>query len=187
MDDEGIIALYFQRDQQAVAETAKRYGDLLFRISFNVLANRQDAEECVNDAYRSAWEHIPPARPRQLSVYLGRIVRRVSIDRWREQHARKRGGGQLILALDELEGTLSGGDMPEELLLKKELAGLLNTFLRALPDTERRVFIRRYWYLEPVRDIARDFGFSSSKVKSMLARTRKKLKKILLSEGGYDL
>ncbi len=183
MDDKRIIDLYFKRSEEALAETERKYGPYLFKIANGILGDREDAQECVNDTYSSAWDAIPPHRPAILSTFLGKITRRIAIDRLRRQTAVKRGGGALPLALEELEDCVSSkGDVEEE-LLRRELVECFNRFLDTLPATERRVFLRRYWYLDPIGDIAKQFGFTESKVTAMLHRTRKKLKFVLEKEG----
>lgn len=183
MDDEQIIALYFERNENAISETEKKYGRYLASISFNILASEEDARECVNDTLYSAWNSIPPNRPSMLSTYLGKIIRHLSIDRWRRDKAAKRGGGQIPLALDELEEcALGSGDFTDE-IIKQELMDKINSLIKELPETERRVFLRRYWYLDSIDSIAEAFGFSAGKVKSMLLRTRRKLRKMLAGEG----
>ena len=183
MEDQQIVDLYFALDEQAVAQTSAKYGKYCFQIAYNILSHRRDAEEAVNDTYLGAWRSIPPHRPQRLSTYLGKITRRVSIEKWKANHAQKRGGGEVILALQELGECIPGGETPEQAMEMKELTARINQFLKMLPDTEQKVFINRYWYLTPVKSIARDFGFSESKVKSMLSRTRGKLKAYLQKEG----
>lgn len=187
MTDTEIIELYFCRSEQAIEETAIHYGHLFYRIAYNILTNREDAEECVSDTYLTAWNTIPPTRPNRLGVFLSKVTRRLSIDKWRKNTAVKRGGGQLTLALEELEGSLSAQSDVEEHYLQQELTELLNRFLLGLPEQERNVFICRYWYLDSIREISQDFGFTQGKVKSMLMRTRNKLRTYLEKEGGYDL
>ena len=182
MDDSRIIELYWQRAEQAVVETDAKYGGYCYAIAYNILSNREDAEESVSDTYLAAWRSIPPKRPSILSAFLGKITRYISLDRWKSRSAYKRGGGEVPLALEELEDCVSGGESPEETLLRRELVMRLNRFLEELPETERRVFLCRYWYLDSVSDIARRFGFSESKVTSMLHRTRQKLRKSLEKE-----
>ena len=183
MEDTQIVDLYFARDEQAISETAYKYGKYLFTIANNILLSRPDAEETVNDTYLGAWRSIPPHRPNRLSTYLGKITRRSALEKWKAAHARKRGGGEVPLALDELSECIPGGETPEQTIELKELTRILNSFIKALPETEQRIFVCRYWYLYPVKSIARDFGFSESKVKSMLSRTRTKLKHHLEKEG----
>lgn len=187
MNDSQILDLYFDRSELAISETASRYGPYCHTIAYNVLCSNQDAEECVSDTYLTAWNQIPPQRPHCLSAYLGKITRNLSIDRLRRNTAAKRGGGQFLLAIDEMDRTLVGTQDLEETVIRTELTEAINTYLRTLPDTERRVFICRYFYLDSIPDIARQFGFGQSKVKSMLLRTRKKLCAYLSTQGGYDL
>ena len=183
MEDVQIVDLYFARCEQAISETAQKYGKYLFSIAYNILSSNRDSEEAVNDTYMGAWRSIPPHRPDRLSTYLGKITRRVSLEKWKAAHTQKRGGGEPLLALEELGECISGGDTPERTMERKELTQYLNVFIKSLPETEQRVFVCRYWYLYPVKTIARDFGFSESKVKSMLSRIRGKLKIHLEKEG----
>jgi len=183
MEDHQIVDLYWQRNENAIAETAAKYGNYLYGISNHILQNAEDAEECVNDTYNDAWQSMPPHRPSILSTFLGKITRRISIDLWRKHSAEKRGGGVIPLALDELEECVSGtGDVEGE-VERLELQKMLNDFLLALPQTERVVFMRRYWYMDSVSDIAGRFACSESKVKSMLYRTRNRLRAMLEKEG----
>ncbi|MBR5114263.1 MAG: sigma-70 family RNA polymerase sigma factor [Oscillospiraceae bacterium] len=183
MEDDRIIDLYWQRNESAISETAAKYGKYLHSISYRILLNTEDAEECVNDTYNDAWRSMPPYRPSVLSTFLGKITRRISIDLWRKYSAEKRGGGVMALALDELEECVSGtGDVETE-IERLALQNKLNGFLSALPRVERQVFVCRYWYMDPISDIAKQFAFSESKVKSMLFRTRNKLRTMLAKEG----
>ena len=183
MDDQRIVELYWSRSESAVLETDKKYGTYLNSISYNILASREDAQECVNDTYHNAWNAMPPTRPSILSTFLGKITRRLSIDRWRRLNAEKRGGGELTLTLDELEDCVSGSGSVEDEIERQELQKLLSDFLDMLPVTERRVFLCRYWYMDSIQSIALQFGFSQSKVASMLHRTRAKLRTVLEKEG----
>lgn len=183
MDDSTIVQLYFDRSEEAITETDRKYGSYCYTIAYNVLANREDAEESVSDTYLAAWNNMPPRRPSILSTFLGKITRRISIDRWRSRSACKRGGGETPLALDELQECVSGEETPEQALMRKQLAMRFNLFLETLPSTERNVFLCRYWYLDPIAQIAAQFGFSESKVNAMLYRSRGKLRTILEKEG----
>lgn len=183
MDDKAIIELYFSRSESAISETADKYGSYCYSIAYNILTNNEDAEESVSDTYMAAWNAMPPRRPSILATFLGKITRHLSIDRWRSRNAYKRGGGEMVLALEELGDCISGGETPEKVYARKQLAALFNRFLESLPETERSVFLCRYWYLDPVTDIAEHFAFTESKVKSMLHRTRGKLRKELEKEG----
>lgn len=183
MEDQKIIDLYWQRSEQAIQETDSKYGGYCYCIAYNILANREDSEESVSDTYLAAWRAIPPKRPGILQAFLGKITRHLSIDRWRRRTAEKRGGGEIVLALEELEDCLSDGLSAEDAVQKKELTVFINRFLDALPETERNVFLCRYWYVDAVQDIADAFGFSVGKVNSMLFRTRQKLRRALEKEG----
>ena len=183
MEDDRIVDLYWQRSENAVSETAEKYGKYLHSISYQILHNAEDAEECVNDTYNDAWQSMPPHRPSVLSTFLGKITRRISIDLWRKYSAEKRGGGTAALALDELEECVSGTEDVMTEVERLELQRKLNDFLLTLPQTERQVFMCRYWYMDPVSDIAKQFAFSESKIKSMLYRTRNKLRAVLEKEG----
>jgi len=183
MDDKSILDLYWQRSENAIAETASKYGAYCYSIAYNILSSREDSEESVNDTYLAAWNSMPPKRPTVLSAFLGKITRYISLDRWKQRSRLKRGGGELPLCLEELEGCLSGEESPEDKLLRRETAASINRFLDSLPETERKVFLCRYWYFDSTAEIASRFGFSESKVLSMLHRTRGKLSRHLTKEG----
>ena len=183
MEDAHIVELYWQRKESAISETAAKYGKYLNSISYRILLNAEDAEECVNDTYKDAWQSMPPHRPSILSAFLGKITRRISVDLWRRYSAEKRGGGVMALALEELEECVSGTEDAATEAERLELQRKLNGFLLALPQIDRRVFMCRYWYMDPISDIAKQFACSESKVKSMLYRTRNKLRAMLEKEG----
>ena len=183
MDDNGIIGLYWERSERAITETANKYNGYCYSIAYNILANKEDSEESVSDTWLTAWNVIPPRRPSVLAAFLGKITRHISIDRWRVRTAQKRGGGEVTVALDELGECVSGGLSPEQAVERKELVTSFNRFLDTLSETERSVFLCREWYLDTVPAIALSFGFSKSKVTSMLHRTRKKLRVHLEKEG----
>jgi len=183
MDDKGIIGLYFARNEQAIDETARKYGSYCFSIASNILTSREDAEESVNDTYLDAWNSIPPHIPNSLALFLGKITRRISIDRYRYRNAQKRGGGEMELVLDELYQCIADGSDPETEYEKVQLTRVIREFVKDLPGNERKVFLCRYWYMDPVRAIGKRFGYSESKVKSMLYRTREKLREALRKEG----
>ena len=181
-DDQKIIELYINRSEQALSETAGKYGRYCLSIAYGILQSHEDAQECVSDAYLTAWNAIPPRRPADLGTYLGKITRNLSIDRLRTRSREKRGGGEIPLALEELEEVVAGSDSPENQAVRKELVAGLNRFLGELTQQERYVFVRRYWYLDSLGDIAKSTGFSGSKVSSMLYRLRGRLKKQLIKE-----
>ncbi len=181
--DDRIVELYWARSEDAIRETAAKYGEYCHYIAYNILYNREDAEESVNDTYLDAWESMPPHKPSILSTFLGKITRRISIDRWRKKHAGKRGGRQMDLILDELEDCVTASYDVETVIEQKETARIIEEFLDSLPATERRVFLRRYWYMDSIAKIALDYDFTESKTASMLHRTRKKLRDKLEMEG----
>lgn len=182
MDDSRIVTLFWQRDENAITEVQRKYGRYCYSIAYQILNNNEDAEECVNDTYIGAWNAIPPHRPERLSVFLGKITRNLSLKKWRAKNAAKRGGGETALALHELEECISSGNNIEAYLDAEELAEIINAFLGGLAAMERRVFLCRYWYFDSISDISVRFGFSQSKVKMMLKRTREKLLRYLEQE-----
>lgn len=183
MDDKQIVDLYWERKECAIDETAAKYGSYCHSIAGNILHNQSDAEESVNDTWLAAWNSMPPHRPSVLSTFLGKLTRRISIDKWRRGNAKKRGDGQLPLVLAELEDCVSDGTSIEEETERKLLAEVISSFVKNLPETEQKVFLCRYWYMDSVSSIATRFRFSESKVKSMLYRTREKLRIRLEKEG----
>ena len=183
MQDEQIIELYWKRDESAIQETERKYGRYLYKIACNILLNQEDSQESVNDTYLKAWNAMPPTRPGRLSVFLGRITRQLSIDRYRANNRQKRQASTYAASLSELEECLpEGGDTTREGFDLRLLAGAISAYLRTLPAPARRVFIGRYYYMDSIREIARWAGMSESKVKSMLYRTRNGLKSYLEQE-----
>ena len=183
MEDREIVGLFLARREEGLEAAEKRYGSLLFSLALGVLGDREDAREAVNDALLRAWNSIPPNDPEHLDAYLAKLCRRAAIDRLRRDRAGKRWGGVAEQALEELADILPGGEDPAEAVQAGELAALLDRFLRTRPAEIRQVFLRRYWYVEAVVDIARETGYSVGKVKSMLHRTRKALGAFLEKEG----
>lgn len=182
MEDQQIVDLYWKRSEQAISETERKYGSYCYSVAYHVLNNREDSEECVSDTYLAAWDNLPPHRPACLTTFLGKLTRRISISKWRERSARKRGGGEIMLALEELDECVAAPRDVEGEYLHRETVRCVNEFLAALPKTQRDVFLRRYFLLDSVKEIGASFGFSDSKVKSMLMRTRGKLQKVLEKE-----
>ena len=183
MEDVHIIELFWARSETAIGATSAKYGKYCYTIAYNILANAEDADESVNDTYLNAWNSIPPHRPSNLATFLGKITRRIAIDKWRSRSAEKRGGGEVPLALDELSDCVPAKSSVEQEVETEELEQAMNDFVMALPITERRVFICRYWYLDSISSISQQFGFSQSKVKVMLHRTRKDLRIYLHRKG----
>ncbi len=183
MDDTQIVELYWARKESAIEETEAKYGSYCHSIALNILHNPDDANESVNDTWLDAWNSMPPHRPSVLSTFLGKLTRHISIDKWRRNTAKKRGDGQLPLVLSELEDCVSDGKSIEEEAERKLLAEVIASFVKSLPETEQKVFLCRYWYMDSVSSIATRFRFSESKVKSMLYRSREKLRVRLEKEG----
>ena len=183
MDDSQIVALYFDRNEQAIAETETKYGKYCYAIAIGVLSMHEDAEESVNDTWIDAWNSMPPHRPSILSTFLGKITRRIAIDKWRHRTAEKRGGGEIPLVLDELEDCIAHDSDVEKTLEKKHLEEVINRFVHKLPEKDQKAFLCRYFYMDSIESICRQFGFSESKVKMQLSRTREKLRMFLEKEG----
>lgn len=183
MEDKHIVELYWVRNESAIQETATKYGNYCFSIAYTILNDKQEAEECVNDTYFDAWNVIPPNRPSSLSTFLAKITRRIAIDRCRIRTAKKRGGDVVTLALEELDECIRGSYDVDLQVQHQELVSVIQLFIGTLPETERRIFLLRYWYLESIQSIAERSGFTQSKVLSMLYRVRGKLRKRLEKEG----
>ncbi len=183
MNDEHIVQLYWERDEQAIIATSSKYGTYCNTIANNILGNREDAEECVNDAYLRAWNSIPPSHPQQLATFLGKIVRNLAINRYKQNRAEKRGGGELVLALDELGETVSDREDVAEAYDRKELLAAITAWLDRLPATKRKLFVCRYWYLDSVTDLAARFHMSENHVSVTLNRLRKALREELNRRG----
>jgi RNA polymerase sigma-70 factor (ECF subfamily) len=184
VSDEQIIALYWERSEAAISETAAVYGRYCHKIAMNVLANNEDAEECVNDTYANAWNAIPPKRPNKLSAFLGAICRNLALHVWEKRQAKKRGGGQFDVVLSELEEVLSDdASSVERQIEAQSLTDAFNSFLSAQSDVNRKLFVRRYWHTDSLEEIARDLGMSVGNAKSALFRMRGRLKIHLESEG----
>lgn len=181
MDDERIVELFWERSEDAIRETKNKYGSYCRSIAFNILANEQDAEECENDTYLKAWEAMPPHRPARLSSFIGRITRNVALNRYNHDRAQKRSPGTEVVygELAELVSDSEADDAVET----AELGRVIDGFLASLPRETRIVFVQRYWYLCPIKDIAKNRGLTESNVKVILMRTRKKLQKHLEKEG----
>lgn len=183
MDDKQIIELFQQRSENAITETANKYGAYCHYIAYHILTNHQDSEECVNDTYLKAWNTIPPTIPDLLSAFLARITRSISINRLEQQSAQKRGGSQVVLSLEELEECIPSENQLDTLTADSALDEVMNRFLRSLSPEVRTIFLRRYWYFCTVKEIASDLKVSEGKVKMSLYRTRKKLYSTLTKEG----
>ncbi len=180
MDDRQIVCLFFERSERAITELSRKYGDLCFRIAGNILNDRQDAEECVNDAYLGAWNSIPPQAPDPLRSYICRIVRNLSLKKLRANSALKRGSG-FEVSLSELENCIPDNSLDEH-LSANELSAQINAFLAALSRDDRVMFIKRYWFSESLSEIAAAFGITEHHASVRLSRVRGKLRKYLKSK-----
>ena len=184
MDDHRILDLFFGRQESAIDETKRKYGQRLHRTAMNILHSNEDAEECVNDTLFQAWEAIPPSRPTSFGAYLAKIARNLSLNKWAAGRTDKRGGGEMSLLLDELEECLPApGGGPEQVHEAALLQDTINACLYTVETTARVTFVLRYFHGESIREISDRFQMSESKVKSMLFRTRKKLRAHLEKEG----
>ena len=191
MEDREIIALYFARNEDAIQETKNKYHRYLSYIASNVLSSVEDVEECENDVYFSAWNHIPPDDPQSLKLYLAKIMRCRAIDLFRAKKAAKRSGETADLSLEELveampeQVEMSAGNNVEEAVDAAELGRVINEFLAELPEVQRSVFLRRYWFYDSVAEVAERFGYSENRTKVLLFRLREKLKARLEKEEIY--
>ena len=180
MEDSRIIELFFERNENALLQTSAKYGAYISSIALNVLGDPEDAQECMNDTLLKAWSSIPPTRPENLKAYLAKIVRNLAIDVYEKLTAKKRGGGQYELALDELSECIAD---TEKSMDGAEIAALVDSFLAKQEPVKRKIFVKRYFYLDPVKKIAKDLSVSESKVKTDLFRLRSELKGELEKEG----
>lgn len=183
MQDEKIVQLYWDRDEQAIRETADKYGTYCEAVAWNILRDREDSQECVNDTWLRTWNAIPPQRPRKLRMFLAKITRNLAFDKYKANNAVKR-GGEMERVLYELAECTAGGTSLEDTAIASELADAVNRFVRALPERERNVFARRYFFAETMVEIGQRYGLSGKNVTVILTRTRKKLREYL-KKGGY--
>ncbi len=186
MDDNGIIQLYWDRDDQAITITSDKYGHYCKAIARNILNSEEDAEECVNDTYLNAWKSMPTHWPEQLATFLGKITRNLAFNRYKHNHTEKRGGGEIALVLDELTDCISDVDDVEQIINRQELIKAINSFVRSLSVNKRNLFVRRYWYADSISAIANDTGMLQGTVSKTLGRTRKELK-AYLTERGFEI
>lgn len=183
MDEQAIIELYRNRDEEAIVYTEALYGAAAMKMAFRILENHEDAEECVNDAYLAVWDSIPPKRPDSLGAYLRRITRNLAINRYHHKTAAKRGGHRIEVALDELSECIPAWSQPWDELEGKRLTQLIEGFLMSQEKQKRQLFIRRYWQLEEVAELAKTFGMSENRISVTLYRLREKLRSYLQKEG----
>lgn len=186
MEDKDIVQMYWDRNERAIDETSAKYGSYCTSIAMNILHNREDAEECVNDTYLNTWKSIPPHKPNMLSTFLGKIVRNLSFNKYKQTHSAKRGGDETALILDELREIVSDKEAVLDSVLRNELIKSIDSFIKTLPAEKRYIFIRRYWYSDSIKRVAAGCGRSENSVSVELNRMRNKLRKYL-TERGYDL
>lgn len=182
MEDLKIINLYWSRDEAAISETNKKYGGMLHGIAFNILTNHEDSEECVSDTYKKAWITIPPQKPRYLAAYLGRIVRNLSFNLWNKNRAQKRYDG-IELILSELSDSIPSTNTVEQEIETKELSETIVNWLNGLPQDERVLFLRRYWFGDSVKMLAYECGITPNKLAGRMYRLRQSLRNALEKEG----
>mgnify|MGYP001090334412 FL=1 len=182
MEDEKIIGLYWERSEDAIAETASKYGRLFFRIADNILSDQEDSEECVNDTYLGLWNAIPDARPSPFAAFAGRITRNLALKKYEYRSAAKR-NPQAIRSFEELRECVSGRTSVENKVEERRIEQLIDAFLWQQREETRTVFLRRYWYVDSISVIADRYGMKENTVKSILFRTREKLRKFLGEEG----
>lgn len=183
MEDNQIVQLYWDRDENAIKYTEQKYGKYCHSIAKNILENSEDAEECVNDTYVSAWNTMPPHKPNILATFLGKITRNIAFNRYKYNKAEKRGGGEIPVILDELGECVAGTDDTEKEMEYRELVNAINAFLESLPKVKRNIFVRRYWYSDSVGSIAKAYGMKENSVSMILKRLRVKLHDYLLERG----
>lgn len=176
MEDKKIIDLFFERSENAIKELDLKYGKLFYNLSNNIVNNKQDAEECVNDAYLGAWNTIPPQKPNPLLSYICKIVRNISI----KNYWKNKKHSSYAISLDELEPFICGNSVTESEIEVKELTRIIEKFLDTLSKENRIIFIKRYWFCDSYKDIAEYMGFSEKNISVRLARIRQKLKKHLI-------
>lgn len=174
MEDSQIVELYWQRNADAISETANKYGAYCFTIADNILHSAEDSDECINDTWLHAWNAMPPQRPNVLRMFLAKIIRNLAFDRFNARNAEKRGGGEISLVLDELEECLNGGVNTEAVYEAKELRQCIQRFVRALPERDGNVLVRRYFFADSVADIAKRYALTENNVMVILSRTRRK-------------
>jgi RNA polymerase sigma-70 factor (ECF subfamily) len=182
MKDSEIIELYWKRDETAINKSAKHYGAYCYSIAYNILRNKEDSDECVNDTWLKSWNAIPPQYPNKLSAFLGKITRNLSLDRWKAITAKKRGGNELTLIISELDDCFPAVNTVEQVIADAEFKKIINHFLHMLPERECNLFLSRYWYGNSLSKIAHMFSMKENSVKASLYRTRKRLKEYLNKE-----
>lgn len=186
MNDNEIVQLLFNRDEAGLKAACEKYKSYCMKIAENITGTREDAEECVNDAFMKAWELIPPNRPEMLSAFLGKLTRNIAVNRRKRLTADKRGGGEAALVFEELSEAIKGSENVEQVFDRRELSREINAFLETLPEHKRNIFICRYWYCDSVKKIAAECGMTRTAVSVTLHRLRSDLC-VYLRKRGYDV
>ncbi len=182
MDDSAIIELYWNRNENAIDETNRKYGGYCFAIANGILNSKEDSDECVNDTWLRAWNVIPPKKPERFRIFLAKITRNLSFDKYKRKHTAKR-SGEMLYILEELSECVSGGNTTDQELDMMLLSESINAFLNTVSDRDRTVFLRRYFYAQPVGKIAEDMGITANNASAVLLRTRNRLRVHLQKEG----
>ena len=182
MEDNQIIELYFARNEQAIQETGQKYGAFCYRIAQNLLGASEDAEECVNDTYFSVWKQIPPTRPENFKTFLGRITRNLSISRFRALRARKR-YSEMEVMLSELNDCVPSPENVEQMVEAMQLSGYISAWLEVLPEEDAMLFVRRYWFGDEVRELAKRCGGTAAQMAQRMLKLRKSLRAALEKQG----
>ncbi|MCM1298247.1 MAG: RNA polymerase sigma factor [[Eubacterium] siraeum] len=184
MEDTEIIGLFWQRKQSAISAASEKYGGLCNNVAYNILKNKEDSQECVNDTFLRAWNTIPPQKPKALAAYLAKITRNLALDKYRFEHRKKR--GILTNIEEEAQEIFISEDTAQNEAERKELVETINGFLKGLPSKKRMIFMKRYWLLDSIKDIAAAFGMEENSVSVSLMRTRRELK-AYLEKRGFDV
>lgn len=182
MSEQEILKLFAARNEDAIKRCEESYGAYCRTISYRILQDEGEAAECVNDTWFQAWQAIPPAQPNNLGAYLAKIARNLSLNRYRSAHQKKREAGRVAVSLEELAECVPAGGTPEQEMESSYLGEVISNFLRGLPKEERVMFVRRYFYMDSVAEVAACFGYSESKVKTTMFRCRKRLQEVLIRE-----
>ncbi len=182
MEDNKIIDLFFERSEKAIIELSNKYEPVCMKVSMNVLNNKQDAEECVNDSYLAVWNAIPPEKPNPLIAFLCKIVRNISINRYKYNSMKKR-NSNYDLCLEELEDCVSDSACTEDNVSASELSGYINDFLESLNETNQMLFVRRYWFMDSYADLSTLTGFKEGAIRTRIARIKNDLMKYLIERG----
>ncbi len=183
MKDEDIIELYQKRSEQAIVETERKYGAYCGTIAGRILQSGEDCKECLNDTWLKTWETIPPVIPKKFSAYIGKITRNLALNMYKKKYAGKRVSERMMVSMEELQDCVSDKDSVESKIEEKIVLEKLNAYLGQLPELERKIFVRRYFYMDTMREIADLYEMKESYVKTLLFRTRKKLKEHFQKEG----